>query len=168
MPTTSQHAERRPKELTGRIVLTCLIAFFVVVIGVNMVLVRAAISTFGGLEAESSYKAGLAYGEEIAAARAQQARHWDVSAQLFPDKNETVIEVIARNANGQPLTGLDALVRLVHPTDRRLDQSLELHEAGAGRYRGMTVATKGEWHLLIELSRGTERVFRSENRVNIR
>ncbi|MPZ59187.1 MAG: hypothetical protein GEU91_22410 [Rhizobiales bacterium] len=62
---------RKPKELTGRAALFCFLGFFGVVIAVNAVMIRAATTTFGGVETASSYKAGLAFKQEIAAARAQ-------------------------------------------------------------------------------------------------
>ena len=48
--------------------LVCLVAFFGVVAAVNAVHDPAAVSTFGGVETESSYQAGLAFSREIAAA----------------------------------------------------------------------------------------------------
>jgi nitrogen fixation protein FixH len=50
----TNRAPRRPRKLTGRHVLLGLVAFFGVVFAVNAVLVRAAISTFGGVETVSS------------------------------------------------------------------------------------------------------------------
>ena len=38
------------RQLTGRMVLICLVGFFVVVAGVNAIMIAAAISTFGGVE----------------------------------------------------------------------------------------------------------------------
>ena len=52
---------RKPCELTGKHVLLCLLGFFGVVFAVNAVLVKAATSTFGGVETSSSYKAGLMF-----------------------------------------------------------------------------------------------------------
>jgi nitrogen fixation protein FixH len=40
-------------------VLAMLIGFFGLVIAVNLVMVRAALSTFGGVDTPSSYQAGL-------------------------------------------------------------------------------------------------------------
>ena len=48
LPTIA--APRGQKPLTGRSVLFMLIAFFGLVIAVNIVMVRAAISTFGGVD----------------------------------------------------------------------------------------------------------------------
>ena len=71
---------RRP--LTGRTVLICLIAFFAIVAAVNGIMIRAAISTFGGVETGSAFQAGQAFKHDIEAARAQQSRHWQVKANV--------------------------------------------------------------------------------------
>jgi nitrogen fixation protein FixH len=166
MPTMTSRDP--PKEITGRMVLICLVSFFAVVAGVNFVLVKAAISTFGGLETESSYRAGLAFGGEIAAAQAQEARHWRVEAKVLPAKDgTTAVDMSVKDAAGQPLAGLDTVVRLAHPTDRRLDHSLAMREDAPGRFHGNTAQAAGEWDLVIELSRGEERLFRSRNRVTL-
>ena len=54
-------------------VLICLVAFFAVVAGVNGIMIRAAVSTFGGVETGNAYQAGLAFAQEIAAVEAQDA-----------------------------------------------------------------------------------------------
>src|SRR5262245_53259742 len=151
--------------LTGRMVLAGLVAFFGLVAGVNATMIYAAISTFGGVETESSYRAGLAFAREAATVEAQDARHWTVTANAVVKDNATVLEVTARDASGQPITNLAAIATLVHPTDRRADHAVPLVSDRAGRFRGATVATAGQWDLVIELSRDDERLFRSKNRV---
>ncbi len=170
---TASPAPRRHRELTGRAVLFCLLAFFGVVIAVNAVLVRAATSTFGGLETDSSYKAGLAFMHEVAAARAQQAREWKIDAHLVPavrtgTQTETRVEITARDSRGTPLAGLDLALLLEHPTDKRLDHAVVAKEIRAGTFRAVTDALRGQWEMVIELSRGGERLFRSKNRITLR
>jgi len=81
---------KSPRPVTGRMVLFCLIAFFAIVALANGLLVRFALTTFGGLETASSYQAGFAFEREAAAARAQDERHWQVSAKVLPDAGITV------------------------------------------------------------------------------
>ena len=161
-------ADAKPKELTGRTVLFSLIAFFGVVAAVNAIMVTAAVKTFGGVETESSYKAGLAFAREIAAAGAQDARHWRVRANVVRAGAEAKIEILANDAGDQPLRDIVALVRLAHPTDRRLDQTVEMTAEGAGHFRGTAAFAAGQWDLVIDLDRGGERMFRSRNRVILR
>ena len=104
----------RAKEVTGRTVFVCLVAFFGVIAAANAVMIRAAVSTFGGLETESSYQAGLAFEREAAQARAQDSLHWQVDARLAPLRGGAATLVIdARDAAGAPLHGLIAAARLV-------------------------------------------------------
>src|SRR5262245_30122302 len=68
-------------QVTGRMVLAALLGFFGLVAGVNAAMIYAAVSTFGGVETESSYRAGLAFAREAATVAAQDARHWSVTAK---------------------------------------------------------------------------------------
>jgi nitrogen fixation protein FixH len=154
-----------PRPLTGRTVLFCLLGFFGVVVLVNAIMIRAAVSTFGGVETASSYQAGLAFARDAAAARAQDERHWQVKANVRAAADSVVVEIDARDAAGRPLTGLEASVVLHHPTDRRADQVVAVNEGAAGHFRGTAVRFAGQRDLLIEFSRGGERLFRSQNRV---
>jgi nitrogen fixation protein FixH len=157
---------RQPRELTGRMVLLCLVGFFGVVAVVNAVMMGAAISTLSGLDSDSPYQAGLAFDEEIAAARAQQALHWQVDAKVErTDEGKTLVEITARDADGTPLPGLGATASLVRPTDRRLDRDLAITQDGPGHFRGVTGHAVGQWDVVVELSRDGARQFRTKNRV---
>jgi nitrogen fixation protein FixH len=149
-------------------VLVCLVAFFVAVAGVNAVMIRAAVSTFGGVETESAYQAGLAFARETAAVAAQDALHWQVKARVSAAADATLVEVVVADAGGRPLTGLQTSARLAHPTDKRADHAVQLHETAPGSFQGTTAAAVGQWVLEIELSREGARMFRSKNRVFLR
>lgn len=166
MTAAEENASRRP--LTGRTVLICLVAFFGVVTLANAIMIRAAVSTFSGVETGSAYQAGQNFKHEASAALAQEERHWQVRAHLRPADGKTLIEIDARDAAGRPLAGLEAAAQLQHPTDRRADQTIALSEATSGHFRGTAAPLSGQWDVLIDLSRGGERVFRSRNRVVLR
>ena len=153
------------RPVTGPMVLACLIAFFGVVFAVNAVMIRAATSTFGGVETGSSYQAGMAYARESSDARAQDARAWQVKADVRSVEHKTLITIEARDAQGRPLTGLEASATLHHPTDARADHPMALSERSPGFFGGATTATAGQWDMRIELTRNGERLFRSRNRV---
>jgi nitrogen fixation protein FixH len=153
------------RPLTGGVVLACLIGFFTVISIANGIMIRAAVTTFGGVETSSSYQAGLAYGREATAAKAQNALHWQVKAAVQPSGARTLVDIDARDADGRPLSGLQATALLVHPADRRADRAVGLSQEPAGRFRGTVDRIAGQWDVIIELSRGGERLFRSRNRV---
>ena len=158
----------RPRPVTGRMVLFCLIGFFAVVAGVNAIMIRAAVSTFSGVETASAYQAGQSFEREADAARAQNQRHWQVRADVRAADGKTLVEIDARDGSGRPLSGLEATAQLHHPTDRRADQTMALREDASGHFRGATGAVIGQWDVVIELSRDGERMFRSRNRVMLR
>jgi len=160
---------RKSRELTGKHVLLCFIGFFGVVFAVNGVLVRAATSTFGGVETTSSYKAGLMFEQEVARVEQQDALHWRVDGKIVREiAGLVVLDVAAHDARGLALDGLTARAWLAHPADERLDRQLAMIPVAGGQFRGEGRAAPGQWELVIDLYRGDTRVFRSRSRVTLR
>ena len=157
---------KKPYELTGRAVLVWFVAFFGVVFAVNAVLVKAATSTFGGVETSSSYKAGQMFEQEVARAERQDAQHWKIGGTLVRDTSgEAVLAISARDEKGAPLSGLTAKARLAHPADERLDHTIALARIGTGEFKGEADAAPGQWELIVDLFKGDDRVFRSRSKV---
>lgn len=156
-----------PRPITGRFVLIATVAFFAVVIGVNMVMMRLAIATLPGTEVDSAYSAGLAYQKEIQAAQQQDRRDWKVDAHIARNADGTAqLDLGAKAPDGAPLPGLSVFARLERPTDRRADQPLDVTESGGGAYRGIAHGVAaGQWDLVIEADRDGQRLFLSRNRV---
>ncbi|QIB34419.1 FixH family protein [Ancylobacter pratisalsi] len=165
LPVNASIDDEHPgRPMTGRAVLFWFLGFFGVVFAANFVLVREALSTFGGVETESSYQAGLEFRHESEAAALQAARNWRVDARL----QQGAIEVSARDAAGLPIAGAELALTLRHPTDRRYDETLSPEPVGAGRWRASDAIAPGQWELVIELSRNGEREFRSTNRIVVK
>lgn len=159
---------KKPRELTGRHVLLWIVGFFAVIFAVNGYLVQAATSTFGGLETESSYKAGLTFESEVAKAERQQALQWQVDGKLVRDRGgEAVLDISVRDAQGAPVSGLSADATLAHPANSRLDHVIHLSRVGAGAFRGADQAQPGQWELIVDFYRDKARVFRSRSRVTL-
>lgn len=157
---------RADRELTGRTVFLLLIGFFALIAGVNAVMIRAATSTFGGVEVDSAYKAGLAFMKEVTAAREQDARHWTVDARFGPEiSGERELAISVRDRNGVPVSAVEIEAKLVHPADVRHDHAIAMHQSGSGLFKGMTEAEPAQWDLLIEMTRGSQRLFRSKSRI---
>ena len=156
-----------PRPLTGRKVFFMLVAFFGVVIGVNLVMMRLAIQTLPGTEVDSAYSASLAYQKEIAAAHDQNARNWKVDAHVERSgQGGATLRIEARDNNGRPMSGLKFQGRFERPTDRRADLPVVLAEVGNGIYRGSAPAiAPGQWDLVLEGIGAGQRLFLSKNRV---
>lgn len=168
-PLHQRDWSRRPRELSGRMVLVLLVAFFGVIFAVNGVLVHKALSTFSGLETESSYRAGQLFERDVAMAKAQNAQRWQVDAKVTPASDgRALLDIVARDAAGAVLTGMDAAVIFERPTDRRLDRPVAVSEETPGHFHGGANLAAGQWDLVIELSRQGKRQFRSKNRIVLR
>ena len=158
-----------PRGLTGRMVLVGLLAFFAVVVGANGMLVHEALSTFGGVETDSSYRAGQLFERDVAMAKAQDAQHWRVEASVTSAADgSALLDIVAHDGAGLALAGIDATATFERPTDRRLDRSVAVSEDKPGHFRGSAAISPGQWDLVIELTRQGERQFRSKNRIVLR
>ncbi|MFA6264543.1 MAG: FixH family protein [Pseudolabrys sp.] len=164
----AQSPNKKPRELTGRAVIIWFVSFFGLVFAVNGVLVKAATSTFGGLETSSSYKAGLLFKQEEAAAARQAALGWHVDGKLVDRAGEAILDVAVRDAKGAAVPGLTASARLAHPATAKLDHDVVLAETSPGAFHGVANAEPGQWELILDFERGGERMFRSRSRVTLK
>lgn len=164
--STNALTARAPRPLTGRTVLVCFLTFFGIIFAANFFLVRAALTSFSGVETESAYKAGLSFKNAVAAAKAQDARHWKVDATVVRVPESRVV-MTARDAEGKLLSGLTPSVKLAHPTDKRRDVPVTVIETAPGQFRTLSPLPEGLWVLEIGLKQGEETVFFSKNRIQL-
>lgn len=153
--------------LTGRRVLVYLLAFFAIVFAVNGVMITLAIDTLPGVEVDSAYSASLAFNSEVARAHEQAARNWHVAAHVERSGDSLArLRLEARDAQNMHVGGVAFSARLARPTDQREDRVFRITQPEAGVYRGDAQNVEpGQWELIIEGMRGTERVFLSRNRL---
>ena len=161
---TSSSTERK---LTGRAVLIMLLAFFGLVIGVNMLMMKFAIDTLPGTEVDSAYRASLAFTSEIAAAREQERRGWRVDARVMRAADgSATLAVEARDRSGAPVSGVEFTARLARPTDKRADRTVALSPRELGAYRGnVSGLDPGQWDLVTEAEGSAGRLFLSTTRI---
>ncbi|MEI2384260.1 FixH family protein [Breoghania sp. JC706] len=162
--TPDAKPERR---LTGRGVLAWLVGFFLVIFAANGAFIYYALSSWTGLEVESSYKAGQAYQGVLDEAARQAARGWQVNAHIDRDGGgRAAMRIVARDKTGAPLSGLLFTARLERPTHRAEDRTLTLAERETGIYVGtLDDLEPGQWDLHLEGTGSTGVVFRSRNRL---
>ena len=164
-----QNTGRKQSGVTGRTVFICLVGFFAVITGINAIMITAAVSTFGGVETESSYKAGLAFSRDMAAVRAQDALRWQVTTWVSPiHEGAAQLNLSVSDSAGRPVSGLEARIRLAHPTDRRRDVVVTAIEDRPGHFNGESPVSPGQRDLVVDLVRDSEPVFRSKRRLVLR
>lgn len=115
-----------------------LLAFFGVVVAVNMTMAVFATSTFGGTVVENSYVASQKYNDWLEAARRQQRLGWTIEPRL--DENRHV--VLSINTGGVQISGFAR-----HPLGRESDLPLTFGKD----LRSAQKLPPGRWavHLLV-------------------
>lgn len=157
---------RPARPITGRDVLFCMIAFFAVIIAVNIVMMVLAIRTMPGLETKSAYEASQRFNRELDKIAAQDGRAWQVDIALGDAAKGIPFAIEARDRDGRPLAGLDVIVRFERPADQRFDQRIALEAHGAGRYLAARPAlAPGQWIVTAEIARGGEVMFVSRRKL---
>ncbi len=158
----------KQKKVSGRMVLFALVAFFAVIAAVNVFMATVAIRTFGGVEAENAYRAGLDFAKELAAARSQQTRNLQV--EIASSRLEGGVTRFRLGLTDPArLAGPDAraVVELRHPANKRHDQTVVLGRQADGVFTGDVRIEPGQWNVWISIDRDGERLFRSVNRITI-
>lgn len=164
--SVSRSSAQRP--LTGRKFLAILLAGFGVVAFANATMVYFALTTFRGEVEDHPYDRGLAYNSEIANARAQAARDWNVEV-LFSRQStsDTLFSVHARDGAGADVSGVTMTMKLESPADMKKDVPLTLNETAPGRFEGRVSIAGGWRNLVLTASHENVTVFRSKSRIHI-
>lgn len=113
--------------------------------------------------AVQSYQAAL----EQASESAGSAQRLDISLRPQPDPprtGENMLEVLVRDANGQPIADADVTVTFFMPAMPTMNMpamrnQAKLPAAGGGVYRGAgQVMMAGRWDVTVDVSRGGQRL----------
>ena len=148
----SNVANATPGGFTGRHMLAIMVAFFGVVIGVNVTLAVMAARSNTGLVVEDSYKAGLTYDRDMAKAKADAAM--DIHPKLY--FNEGLLRVALVNSNGAPVEMKTLNLTLGHPVSALTDEVMDFKTESKGVFSSPAKLTAGTWEgdLLATLPTG--------------
>ena len=156
------------RPLNGWKALTIFCGLFFIVLIANGALSYFAIKSFSGEVIPHPYEHGLAYNQEIRAARAQNNRNWRVDVALTKiSSDQTEISIIARDKNGNALQHLKFDAEIEAPTSLAKDIRLSFEEKDPGHYVGVFALPPGQRDLVLTASQSGEEVFRSRNRLDL-
>lgn len=137
------------RRFTGRHMTMVMVAFFAVVIGVNVTMARYAIGTFGGTVVENSYVASQRYNEWLAQARRQTALGWTPVVTTDPARHL----VISITTSAGQLDGARISATATHPLGALPSRALAF-DASLGAYRSRTPLPAGRWLIHIVVAHG--------------
>lgn len=134
------------KELKGGHVLAMIIAFFGVIIGVNLVMAYLANSTWSGLVVENGYVASQNFHNDLAKAKAQEALGWTVGFAYDKDS----VKVTFTDAKGARIDTLNLAGKLQRTVTDKEDQVLTFAWLGSGLYSAPARLAPGLWEVEID------------------
>jgi nitrogen fixation protein FixH len=134
------------KQLTGKHVLALLVAFFGIIIGVNLVMAYFANSTWSGLVVANGYVASQSFDKDLAKARAQEAMGWTVGFQQGDDR----IRLTFADKEGKKIDGLAITGDLERPVTDKEDQKLAFTPMGSGVYSAPAQLSPGVWEVEVD------------------
>lgn len=143
---------RALRPFTGRHAAAVIVAFFGVVIAVNVTMARLASSTFGGTVVDNSYVASQRFNSWLDKGAEDKALGWKAG---FGRGVGGAAAVTLAGADGAPLTGAKVTIHAEHPLGMRPPQDLALRETAPGTYQAVLPA--GRWRVwLSATARGHE------------
>lgn len=143
---------------TGKHFIAIMVAFFAVVVGVNLIMARAASATFGGGVVENTYVASQEFNGWLEQSRQEKALGWAAQADRLPDGR------LAVTMTGAPADGLGLTAIARHPLGRAPDQALRFERQADGRFVSTTPLPSGRWRVRLEALAGSQR-WRTEQDV---
>lgn len=136
------------------------VAFFLVIIGVDTVFLTLAYRTHPGQVADKPYEAGLVYNAELRRLRAEEALGWKVGVAAGADE----LDVTVQDRVGTPLSELQVSVDLQRPATERGRQTLHLAPTAPGRY-AVSHSLSGAWDVSVKARDAEGRQVIAERRL---
>ncbi len=133
------------RKFTGWHMLAIMIAFFAVIVAVNLTMAMFASTSWTGLVVKSSYVASQGYNDELAAAERQRLAGW--TSELSYGDGLVVFAI--RDRSGAPVDAADVELFVGRPATERDDQTLDLIADGSGAYRAELALEPGLWSARI-------------------
>ena len=136
----------RERQFTGWHMLASLIAFFGVIISVNLTLAYFANSTWSGLVVANGYVASQSFGDDLAKAKAQDALGWTVGMSHTGDR----VRFTFLDAQQNKITGLSLTGKLRRTVSDQFDAQLTFSDIGAGAYSAPAKLAPGLWEIEVD------------------
>jgi nitrogen fixation protein FixH len=134
-----------PQTFTGRHMATILVAFFGVVIFVNLLNARFASASFGGIVVENSYVASQGFNRWLDEANTEKSLGWNEVTTWRPD-GRLVVAV-----RGAP-AGIAVKAMARHPLGRLPDRAMTFDPIGNNRFLSRQTLPQARWDVRLTLA----------------
>lgn len=155
---------QQQRQFTGRHMLLIMVAFFGVIIAVNVTMAMFASRSWTGLVVGNTYVASQEFNERTERGRRQQALGWQTNLNLEAGK----LSYSLVDQGGSPIR-LDRVEVLLHrPVSGLQDTDLILQPGSNGSYTTDIVLEDGTWIVEVEADAGLEFPYRDVRRIQVR
>lgn len=154
---------RQEKQFTGWHMLAIMVAFFGVIISVNVFMAVSAVRTWTGLVVKNSYVASQEFNTKLANANAQAAMGWTGGLEYSDG------ELLFTLSDGEaiPLKAETVTIALSRPIGVEGDQTVSLSRQQDGSYLVPVVLTPGAWNAVILASFADQPDYEHRARLNV-
>ena len=150
-------------QITGRHVLIGLIAFFGIVIGVNIVFVTSAVRSFPGEATKKSYVQGINYNDTLEQKEKQKALGWSAEIGEMDIASQRQLVVRISDADSSPVSTLAVVARLSEHSDDHNQLDFTLLELDPGEYSvELPQEIFGRWTAVVTATGSDELVFETQ------
>lgn len=158
---------QKPREFTGKHMLISILAFFAVVIGVNLTMAMLARRSWTGLVVENTYVASQQFNDKAKEGRAQAALGWRGSLTIAAGE----VRYNLVDAQGKPVPLHSVRVLFRHPAYETEDQAVTLAASSGGapsttaEFTARHTPKDGVWIVEIDAEAGLAEPYRDVRRV---
>lgn len=148
---------------TGRHMLFSMLAFFAVIISVNLLMATLANTSWTGLVVKNTYVASQQFNRKAEEGRAQAALGWTGGLKI--ENGE--IRYGLTDADGRPVMLKSVTAAFRHPAYEAKDVKFALAAADARTFRADRVPQDGQWIVEIDADAGMATPYRDVRRIVI-
>lgn len=152
-----------PKEFTGRHMLGIMIAFFSVIIAVNLLMATLANTSWTGLVVKNTYVASQEFNRKAQEGRAQAELGWQPRLAIA----DGTVRYAMLDRAGHPVAMTGVTMTFRHPAYDKMDVTLTLVPAAGGEFTIDHLPTDGLWIVDVEAQAGLPHPYRDIRRVTI-
>ena len=135
-------------EFTGRHMLFSMIAFFSVIIAVNLVMATFANTSWTGLIVKNVYVESQKFNQKIEATQAQESADRAVSVSI----EGTILVIAATSKAGDALLFEKAEALVSRPSHEYEDRLIMLTQTAGGELRANEALASGVWNVALTLT----------------
>jgi nitrogen fixation protein FixH len=154
---------QKSREFTGKHMLAIILAFFGVVIAVNLTMATLASTSWTGLVVENTYVASQQFNKKAEAGRAQAVLDW--TGKLTIAAGEVRYSLTDAAGKPVPLHGVKVLFR--HPAYESEDKSVTLALATGQDFAAQHMPKDGVWIVEVDADAGLAEPYRDVRRIMI-